>query len=104
LIAGYRQLIERAHMQNIKIAGATLTPDAGVWLAGPVGEATRQKVNQWIRTGGAFDAVIDFDKVTRDPSDPTRLQAAFDSDDHIHPNDRGNAAMADAVSIKDFLP
>jgi lysophospholipase L1-like esterase len=104
LIVGYRQLIDRAHMQNIKIAGATLTPDAGVWLAGPVGEATRQKVNQWIRTSGAFDAVIDFDKATRDASDPTRLQKEFDSDDHIHPNDRGNAAMANAVSIKDSLP
>jgi lysophospholipase L1-like esterase len=104
LIGGYRQLIERAHMQDIKIAGATLTPDAGIWLAGPVGEATRQKVNEWIRTSGAFDAVIDFDKATRDTSDPPRLQTAFDSNDHIHPNDRGNAAMADAVSLKDFLP
>jgi lysophospholipase L1-like esterase len=104
LIGGYKQIIARAHMQNIKVAGATLTPDAGVWLAGPVGEVTRQKVNEWIRTSEAFDAVIDFDAITRDHADPTRLQTAFDSDDHIHPNDRGNAAMADAISLKYFLP
>jgi len=103
LIGGYKQIIARAHMQNIKVAGATLTPDAGVWLAGPVGEATRQKVNEWIRTSKSFDAVIDFDAATRDPSDPTRLLTKFDSDDHIHPNDPGNAAMADAVRLKDFL-
>ena len=102
LIAGYKQLIARSHEHHIKVLGATLTPDAGVWLAGPVGEATRQKVNQWIRSGGEFDGVVDFDATTRDKADPTRLQAAFDSDDHIHPNDRGNAAMADAISMKYF--
>ena len=102
LIAGYQQLIARAHMDHIKIMGATLTPDEGVWLAGPIGEATREKVNQWIRNSGAFDAVIDFDAVVRDPADPKRMLPAFDSGDHIHPNDAGNAAMANAFDLSAF--
>jgi lysophospholipase L1-like esterase len=102
LIAGYKQLIARAHMDGLKIMGATLTPDEGVWLAGPVGEATRQKVNEWIRTSGAFDAVIDFDAVERDPAHPARMLPAYDSGDHIHPNDAGNAAMANAFDLNAF--
>lgn len=102
LIAGDKQLIARAHMNHIKIAGATLTPDAGVWLAGPTGEATRQKLNEWIRTSKAFDAVVDLDSALRDKADPTHLQAAFDSGDHIHPNDVGNAAMAQAFDLSIF--
>lgn len=102
LIAGYKQLIARAHMDHIKIMGATLTPDEGVWLAGPIGEATRQNVNQWIRNSGAFDAVIDFDAVERDPAHPQRMRPEFDSGDHIHPNDAGNAAMANAFDLSAF--
>ena len=102
LIQGYKQLIARAHMQNIKIMGATLTPDKGVWLAGPVGEATRQKLNQWIKTSGEFDAVVDLDAATRDKGDPALLQPAFDSGDHIHPNDPGNAAMANTFDLAAF--
>jgi lysophospholipase L1-like esterase len=97
LIAGYRQLIARAHLNNIKVIGATLTPEEGVWLAGPVGEATRQKVNAWIRNSGEFDAVVDFDTVVRDPNHFARLRKDFDPGDHIHPNDIGNQAMADAL-------
>ena len=102
LIAGYKQLIARARMGGLKIMGATLTPDEGVWLAGPVGEAARQKVNQWIKSSGAFDAVIDFDAVERDPDHPTRMLPAYDSGDHIHPNDAGNAAMANAFDLNAF--
>lgn len=102
LIAGYKQLIARAHMDHLKIMGATLTPDKGVWLAGPTGEATREKVNHWIRNSGAFDAVIDFDAVERDPADPQRLRPEYDSGDHIHPNDAGNAAMANAFDLGAF--
>jgi lysophospholipase L1-like esterase len=102
LIAGYQQIIARAHMDRLKIVGATLTPQEGVWLAGPTGEAIRQKVNQWIRTSGAFDAVVDFDAVERDPAHPERLRAEFDSGDHIHPNDAGNAAMANAFDLSIF--
>jgi lysophospholipase L1-like esterase len=102
LIAGYRQLIARAHLNNIKVIGATLTPEEGVWLAGPVGEAPRQKVNTWIRKSGEFDAVVDFDAVVRDPSDPARLRGDLDPGDHIHPNDIGNQSMADAFVLSEF--
>ncbi len=102
LIAGYKQLIARAHMRNIKIVGATLTPEDGVWLAGATGEATRQRVNQWIRNSRAFDAVIDFDAVERDPADLKRVRPEFDSGDHIHPNDAGNAAMANTFDLGTF--
>ena len=102
LIAGYRQLIARAHINGIKIIGATLTPEEGVWLAGPVGEATRQKVNAWIRNSGEFDAVVDFDVLVRDPNDPARLRKDLDPGDHIHPNDKGNQSMADAFALSTF--
>jgi lysophospholipase L1-like esterase len=102
LIAGYRQLIARARMHNIKVMGATLTPEEGVWLAGPIGEATRQKVNDWIRAAGNFDAVVDFDKVLRDPQNVAKLRANLDPGDHIHPNDEGNALMASQFSLADF--
>ena len=75
LILGYKQIIARAHLNHLKIVGATLTPDLGVWLAGPVGEATRQRLNEWIRTSGAFDAVVDFDATVSDKTDPARLRA-----------------------------
>jgi lysophospholipase L1-like esterase len=102
LIAGYRQLIARAHLNGIKVIGATLTPEEGVWLAGPVGEATRQKVNAWIRNSGEFDAVVDFDAVVRDPNHPARLRTDLDPGDHIHPNDIGNQSMADAFALSTF--
>lgn len=102
LIAGYQQLIARAHMHGLKIMGATLTPEDGVWLAGPIGEATRQKVNDWIRHASAFDATIDLDAIERDPVHPERLRAEFDSGDHIHPNDTGNAAIANAFDLGTF--
>jgi lysophospholipase L1-like esterase len=102
LIAGYRQLIARAHLNGIKVIGATLTPEEGVWLAGPVGEATRQKVNTWIRNSGEFDAVVDFDAVVRDPNHPARLHKDLDPGDHIHPNDIGNRSMADALALSTF--
>lgn len=104
VIAGYRQLIARAHLNSIKIIGATLTPEEGVWLAGPVGEATRQKVNDWIRNSGEFDAVIDFDAVVRDPNHPARMRGDLDPGDHIHPNDIGNRLMADAFQLSTFEP
>jgi lysophospholipase L1-like esterase len=102
LIAGYRQLIARAHLNNMKVIGATLTPEDGVWLAGPVGEATRQKVNAWIRNSGEFDAVVDFDAVVRDPNHPASLRKDLDPGDHIHPNDIGNQSMADAFVLSTF--
>ncbi|WP_404372483.1 SGNH/GDSL hydrolase family protein [Sphingomonas sp. MMS24-J45] len=97
LIAAYKQWIARAHLHGIKVAGATITPDEGLWLYSAKTEALRQTLNSWIRTSGTFDAVIDFDAAVRDPARPTRLNPAFDGGDHIHPNDAGNAAMAAAI-------
>ncbi len=103
MIWGYRQIIERAHLHSIKVAGATIMPVEGVPTYTESGETVRQAVNQWIRTGGAFDAVIDFDALTRDPANPKRLLSEFDSGDHVHPNDAGNRAMADAIDVSTFL-
>lgn len=102
LIAGFKQLIARAHSHGIKVAGATIMPVEGVNTFTERGEAVRQAVNAWIRTSGAYDAVFDFDAVVRDPANPRKLRAAFDGGDHVHPNDAGNAAMAAAIDITVF--
>lgn len=102
VIAGLRQLSERAHVLGIKIAGCTLTPFAGEQYFNERTESYRQAVNRWIRTSGVFDAVIDFDAVVRDPRDPTRIRADFDAGDHLHPNDSGYKAMADAIDLSIF--
>jgi lysophospholipase L1-like esterase len=94
--------VDRAHVHGLKVMGATLTPMGGLWLFNPRTEAMRQTVNDWIRTGGKFDAIVDFDIATRDPDKPERLKPAFDSGDHIHPNDAGNAAMADIIDLSVF--
>jgi lysophospholipase L1-like esterase len=105
LIAAYGQLISRAHSRAIKIIGATITPFEGVDVPGyssAAKEATRQAVNKWIRTSGAFDGVIDFDAVLRDPDHPSRLSPRFASQEHLHPNDAGYQAMADAIDLAIF--
>jgi lysophospholipase L1-like esterase len=99
LIAGLRQVAERAHEHGIVAFGATITPFEGSMVFSGEGEAIRQAVNDWIRTGGAFDAVIDFDEVVRDPGQPTRLLPAFDSGDLLHPNDDGFKAMAESIDL-----
>ena len=96
------QLITRAHTHGIKVIGATLTPYVGAGYASPQGEQIRQAVNQWIRTSGAFDAVIDFDKITRDPAKPSMFLPAYDSGDHLHPDDAGYKAMGSAVDLSLF--
>lgn len=103
LIEGLSQLIDRAHAHGIKVMGATLTPMGGLWLYNDTTEDIRQAVNAWIRTSGRFDAVVDFDAATRDPDMPSRLKPEFDSGDHIHPNDAGNAAMAAVIDTAMFL-
>lgn len=99
IIAGYKQLIDQAHSKGLKIYGATLTPFYGAAYYTETGETKRQAVNQWIRASRAFDAVIDFDAATRDPNDPKKFLAAYDSCDHLHPNDAGYKAMADAIDL-----
>jgi lysophospholipase L1-like esterase len=105
LIAAYDQIIVRAHAQGIKVFGATITPFGGnTGYDDPAGlrEATRQTVNQWIRTSRQFDAVIDFDRVSRDPAAPRQLLPAFDTGDHLHLNPTGYKALADAVPARLF--
>jgi len=102
LIGALEQLVDRAHARDIKVMGGTLMPMGGLWLHNVETEAMRQAVNEWIRTSGTFDAVADFDAATRDPGQRARLLPDFDSGDHIHPNDAGNAAMADAIDTTIF--
>jgi lysophospholipase L1-like esterase len=89
LIAAHKQLIERAHAEGLKIFGATLLPFEGAAYYSAEGEVKRQAVNAWIRTSRAYDAVIDFDAVTRDKQSPTKLIPAFNSGDNLHPSDAG---------------
>ena len=102
IIAGYKQLIERAHTHGIKVIGCTLTPYEGAGYSSEKGEAIREAVNAWIRTSKAYDAVVDFEAATRDPSNPKRFRADLDPGDHLHPNDAGYQAMADAVDLSLF--
>ena len=102
LIAAYMQFIDRAHLHGIKVMGGTIAPTEGTWLYSEKTEALRQAVNNWIRTSGKFDALVDFDAVLRDPARPVRLNPAYDPGDHVHPNDAGNAAMARAIDLARF--
>jgi len=102
IIGAYRQMIDRAHTEGIKVIGCTLTPYVGAAYASDAGEAVRSAVNNWIRTSGAFDAVVDFDAATRDPSNPKQFLPAYNNTDKLHPNDAGYRAMADAVDLSLF--
>jgi lysophospholipase L1-like esterase len=105
IIAGLKQLIERAHEHGIKIFGATLTPFEGTPFPGyftPEKEVKRKAVNEWIRTGKAFDGVIDFEKAVRDPQHPDRMLPAYDGGDHLHPGDAGYKAMGEAIDLSLF--
>jgi lysophospholipase L1-like esterase len=101
--AGYEQIIAQAHAAGLKIFGATLTPYQGSGYYSAIGEAKREAVNQWIRTSGAFDGVIDFDAVVRDPKNPLQLNPLFNSGDNLHPNDAGYQAMANAIPLRLLL-
>jgi lysophospholipase L1-like esterase len=104
LIAGHRQLITRAHAFGLKIYGATLTPFEGAFYWTPQGEAKRLALNEWIRTSKEYDAVLDFDAVTRDPNAPTKILQRFDPGDHLHPNVAGYQAMANSIDLSLFRP
>ena len=96
--------VGQAHARGVKIFGSTLLPFQRAWTYTAAAEATREAVNTWIRTSGAFDGVIDFDAAMRDPADPLRLNPAYDSGDHLHPNDAGYQAMADAIDLAMLRP
>ncbi|MBO1907517.1 SGNH/GDSL hydrolase family protein [Microvirga sp. 3-52] len=110
MIAVYRQLITQARIHHVRIIGATLTPFEGSLEDTPIEhyysaekDKIRHAVNAWIRTSGEFDAIVDFDAVTRDPEHPERFLGKFDSGDHLHPGDEGYRAMADAVDLQALL-
>ncbi len=101
LIEAYKEMIDQAHEQGVKVLGGTIMPigNAGPTYYSTSREAVRQAVNNWIRTSGAYDDVVDFDVVMRAPGDATKLNRAYDSGDGIHPNDAGYQAMGNAVVI-----
>jgi lysophospholipase L1-like esterase len=106
MIAGLKQLALRAQARGVKIFGGTLTPfENETFLPGawnPAREAVRQEVNAWIRTGGAFDAVIDFDAGVRDPEHPTAMLPVWDCGDHLHQSDAGYNHMGDIIDLSLF--
>jgi lysophospholipase L1-like esterase len=96
------QLADRAHEHGIKVYAATLTPYGGAGYWSEKGEQVRKDYNNWIRTSGVFDGVVDFDKITTDPANPDRFNPTYDSGDHLHPNDAGYKAMGAGVDLKLF--
>jgi lysophospholipase L1-like esterase len=103
IVEGYERIITLAHTAGLKIFGATLTPFEGARYWTPAGEAKREAVNNWIRTSGAFDGVIDFAAAVADPGDPDRLNPPYDSGDHLHPNAAGYHAMAAAINLRSLV-
>lgn len=102
IIAGYKQIIAQTHAMGLKIFGGTLTPYQGFagWTA--AGEAKREAINNWIKTSGTYDGVIDFAKAVAGPQNPARFAPQYDSGDHLHPNTEGHKAMGDAVDLSLF--
>ncbi|WP_328521564.1 SGNH/GDSL hydrolase family protein [Kribbella sp. NBC_00359] len=96
IIDGHRTLIRLAHARGLRVIGATITPMGASAAYSPDGERIRQQVNHWIRTSGEYDAVVDFDRIV---ANSDRIRAAYDSGDHIHLNDAGYRAVADAVDL-----
>ncbi|MQA11837.1 MAG: SGNH/GDSL hydrolase family protein [Pseudonocardiaceae bacterium] len=98
LIAGHRELIRQAHKRGTTVVGATLLPYKGAQYYSERGEAVRDQLNEWIRTSGAYDRVVDLDRIMAAPDDPDLLNPAYDSGDRLHPNDAGYHAMAVAIA------
>jgi lysophospholipase L1-like esterase len=102
IIDGYRRIVARAHARGVKVYGATIAPYKGATYWTEAGEAARQKINGFIRTGGVFDAVLDFDKVFQDPADPAGMRADFHIGDHLHGNDASYRAVGDSIDLSLF--
>ncbi|MEU1328611.1 SGNH/GDSL hydrolase family protein [Streptomyces sp. NPDC005865] len=104
VIAGLREIADRAHARGLRAVAATITPCEGESLCTAAANGQREAVNAYVRAGGAFDAVLDFDAVLRDPAHPARMAPAYDSGDHLHPGDAGLAALADSVDLRKLVP
>ncbi|MER7487633.1 SGNH/GDSL hydrolase family protein [Streptomyces sp. NPDC126497] len=102
ILGGLNTLVERAHARGLKVVGATLMPFGGHRGYTDAREAVRQRINAEIRAGRVFDAVVDFDEALRDPYDPRRFRAEYDSGDHLHPSDRGYTRMAEEFDPDDL--
>lgn len=102
IIAAYKQIIAQAHDRGIKVIGATILPFQGARYYAPEKDATRRAVNTWIRTSKAFDAIVDFDAITRDPAMSGTLRREFDSGDHLHLNTAGYTAMGEMIDLRVF--
>ncbi len=96
---GLREIAERAHGRGLRAVAATIAPCEGEARCTAAADAERRAVNEWIRTGGVYDAVLDFDAVLRDPAHPSRLLPAYDSGDHLHPGDTGLAALGESIDL-----
>ncbi len=101
LVAAYDTMIMKAHAKGLKVYGATITPFKKAGYYTPYRDAARNQVNDWIRNSGKFDAVIDFDKIIRDPQDPATMRAEAQSD-YLHPNELGFEMMGKAVDLSLF--
>ena len=104
MIAGYKQLIERAHLHGIKVIGSPIGPYKGASSWSPAGEAAREKINDWIVHSGAFDGVIRLDKAFADPADPQKMREGYHFGDHLHGNDVSYKAAADSIPLGLFRP
>jgi len=104
LIAGLREIADRTHAAGLRIIGGTITPFGGSFIETPARNATWAAVNDWIRHSGTFDAVVDFAAATGDPHNPLALNPAYDSGDHLHPNDAGTETMAAAIDLSVLFP
>ena len=102
LVWGLQQIVARAHARGVKVIATTLNPYEGADFYNIPGDRMREAFNTYVRTSGIFNGVVDFDRVMRDPSHPARFLPAYDSGDHLHPNDAGYKAMADAIDLKLF--
>jgi lysophospholipase L1-like esterase len=104
IIAGLKEFVTMAHARQVRVVATTITPYDGFVSHDPAGERTRQAINAYIRNGGLFDGVLDFDSVVRDPSHPNRLRPAYDSGDHLHLDDAGQRALARSVPPAPLVP
>jgi lysophospholipase L1-like esterase len=100
IIKGLRTFVARAHTRGVRVVAGTISPYSGSLRYAPAGERTRRVVNAFIRRGGLFDGVIDFDAAVAAPAGPSRMRPAYDSGDHLHPNDAGQRAITRAVPLK----